>query len=157
MLRAAFPHCLFVGTRRLTHLQRLAGRAWPDHMIEERHIFGHLAKRLPQFGHGEAHEAEHAQMHSALHEMESYLRASSKRLSSSKGALPPPLPSEQDRGADAQRSWPKEVWNEVRFAEMVHRLKLVLLPHLEAEETSLKEASILQAGFTEAELREIPL
>ncbi|CEH18842.1 Haemerythrin/HHE cation-binding motif [Ceraceosorus bombacis] len=62
------------------------------HMIEERHIFGHLAKRLPQFESGKTHEAEHAHMHAALEEMEEYLRASSKKLSSSKGALPPPAP-----------------------------------------------------------------
>ncbi|SJX61790.1 uncharacterized protein SRS1_12774 [Sporisorium reilianum f. sp. reilianum] len=110
------------------------------HTIEERFIFPVLAPRLPQFAHSSQHTREHAQMHSALHELETYVGEVGQRLRGGR----------VKSGAEVE-----EVFEWDKMNGLVEGLKAVLLPHLQAEEASLRADVVKKAGFQLAEIKNL--
>ena len=110
------------------------------HTIEERFIFPTLAKKLPQFGHSSQHEKEHAKMHHALEDLEKYIQEVGKALRSGK------LKSAEELDV---------VFDYSKMVKLVEELKQVLLPHLEAEEASLRAPVVKAAGFELGEIKNL--
>ncbi|KAJ9478203.1 Hemerythrin domain-containing protein [Pseudozyma hubeiensis] len=110
------------------------------HAIEERFIFPTLAKKLPQFAHSSQHTKEHAQMHSALENLEHYVAQVSKDLRSGKIKKAEEL---------------DQVFDYAKMTKLVEELKSVLLPHLEAEEASLRAPVVKAAGFELGEIKNL--
>ncbi|EST07664.1 hemerythrin/HHE cation-binding motif [Kalmanozyma brasiliensis GHG001] len=108
------------------------------HAIEERFIFPTLAKKLPQFAHSSQHTKEHEQMHHALESLEAYIAEVSKALRSGK----------LKNAAELE-----EVFDYEKMDKLVQGLKGVLLPHLAAEEASLRADVVKKAGFELGEIR----
>ncbi|KAK0525625.1 hypothetical protein OC835_005551 [Tilletia horrida] len=145
------------------------------HQIEETYIFPLLARRMPQFAttgnDGDTgHIQEHARMHAALEQLQSYaegveraLRGSQGRKAISEGAGQPAAPEEaegdQDDDADdaKRKPWPTSLFDSEHFRTLIDNLGTTLFPHLEAEETSLRPSNIKAAGFTPEELARIPM
>lgn len=119
---------------------------------QETYIFPVLAKRMPSFAHGDAHEKEHALMHAALEDLAAYVLQSTRALSSSAGKKA----SAEGSGQDG-KAWPKEVYDQQKFASILSTLSEALFPHLAAEEESLKAVNMRKAGWTEQELARIPM
>ena len=109
------------------------------HTIEERYIFPILAKKLPQFGHSSQHTNEHQQMHKAIHNLERYVEEVSKNL----------------RAGKVKAGELDEVYDHAKMVKLVDELKVVLLPHLEAEEASLRAPMVKEAGFQLNEIRNL--
>lgn len=110
------------------------------HMIEERFIFPILATKLPQFGHSSQHTNEHQQMHKAIHNLETYVGQVSTALRAGKVKKAEEL---------------DQVYDHAEMVARVQELKAVLLPHLEAEEASLRAPVVKQAGFQLNEIKNL--
>ncbi|SPO23204.1 uncharacterized protein UTRI_01882 [Ustilago trichophora] len=110
------------------------------HTIEERYIFPILAKKLPQFAHSSQHTNEHALMHSAIHNLEQYVEQVAKALKGGK----------LKKGEEID-----EVYDHAKMVKLVDELKKVLLPHLEAEEASLRAPVVKEAGFQLNEIKNL--
>ncbi|GAC76659.1 protein phosphatase 1, regulatory subunit, and related proteins [Moesziomyces antarcticus T-34] len=108
------------------------------HTIEERFIFPTLAKKLPQFGKSSQHIKEHDQMHSALHSLESYVGEVARNLRQAKA-----------------KDGLEEVYDHAKMEALVAKLKDTLLPHLAAEEASLRAPVVKEAGFELGEIRHL--
>lgn len=113
------------------------------HMIEETYIFPLLAKKLPQFG--KEHLQEHATMHHAVEEMGNYIQQCAKKLQNGRAK----------KGED--EAWPKDIFDEDKMKSHLEHLRDTLFVHLEHEEASLRPDSLKKAGFTEDEIRRIPM
>ncbi|SAM80691.1 uncharacterized protein UBRO_02530 [Ustilago bromivora] len=109
------------------------------HTIEERYIFPVLAKKLPQFGHSSQHTKEHAQMHKAIENLEKYVGEVSKALRSGK----------------VREGELEEAFDYAKIKKLVDGLRDMLLPHLEAEEASLRAPVVKAAGFELSEIRNL--
>ncbi|GAA93753.1 uncharacterized protein L969DRAFT_84795 [Mixia osmundae IAM 14324] len=99
------------------------------HSIEERFIFPHLSQRMPQFAHGEQHTREHQEMHKGLERYSAYIKT-------------------------AQQTPSKYDGSELRA--IMSELGSVLMPHMDAEVTSLKGASLRQYWAFD-ELKSFPM
>lgn len=110
------------------------------HSIEERLIFPILAKKLPQFAHSSQHTKEHQQMHHALQDLQKYIAQVSTNLRSVK--------LRNGRELD-------EVFDHAKMVKLVDELKRVLLPHLKAEEASLRAPVVKAAGFELGEIKNL--
>ncbi|CDR99807.1 uncharacterized protein SPSC_02954 [Sporisorium scitamineum] len=110
------------------------------HTIEERFIFPTLAKKLPQFAHSSQHTREHAQMHHALEGLEKYVEEVGRNLRAGK----------LKNGEQLE-----DVFDHAKMVRLVEELKEVLLPHLEAEEASLRAPVVKAAGFELGEIRNL--
>lgn len=123
-----------------THICSL--RRIVDHQIEEMYWFPTLATKLPQFG--STHLEEHAAMHRELESFAASLKASRMALSRYKGNLPP------------EGGWPSSIWDQNAMKEALLRLEGELIPHLDAEEASLKADVLRNAGFKPEDLARLP-
>ncbi|SNX83176.1 uncharacterized protein MEPE_01882 [Melanopsichium pennsylvanicum] len=110
------------------------------HTIEERFVFPILAKKLPQFGNSSQHTNEHVQMHEALHKLEAYVDEITKALKGGKLKKPQDVDEAFDYG---------------KMSKLVEDVEKVLLPHLEAEEASLRAPVVKQAGFQLNEIKNL--
>ncbi|CAO1620761.1 unnamed protein product [Parajaminaea phylloscopi] len=135
------------------------------HHIEETYIFPLLAKKMPSFGKGAQHTAEHEVMHHALEALAAEAVKSIRQLGSGPGrkALSEGCGSpvkDADGIVDAaagRKPWPREVYDGQRIKELEDKLADALFPHLSAEEQSLKGPSLQAAGWTLKELSAIPM
>lgn len=109
------------------------------HTIEERFIFPTLAKKLPQFGHSSQHIKEHEKMHKALDNLEKYIGQVSRNLRSGK----------------VKNGELEEVFDYEKMKKLVEGLREVLLPHLAAEEASLRAPVVKEAGFQLSEIKNL--
>ncbi|PWZ00555.1 hypothetical protein BCV70DRAFT_97333 [Testicularia cyperi] len=110
---------------------RLCRSLEAHHMIEEQFIFPKLSAKLPQFAPSSQHTSEHETMHHALESLQSEVERLALQLRKGKT---------KDRELD----------NYYDYADFNSRLKILaetLLPHLEAEEKSLRAESVKAAGF----------
>lgn len=110
------------------------------HTIEERFIFPTLAKKLPQFAQSSQHTKEHAQMHDALKNLEKYVEQVGRNLRTGK------LKSGEEL---------VDVFDHAKMVGLVDELKKVLLPHLAAEEASLRAPVVKAAGFELGEIKNL--
>jgi hemerythrin-like domain-containing protein len=121
----------------------LAQHLEAHHGIEEAYIFPLLAKKLPQFG--KEHLQEHATMHQAVEGMGKYIEQCAKKLQNGRAK----------KGDDDV--WPKDIFDEEKMRSHLDHLRDTLFVHLEHEEASLRPESLKKAGFTEDDIRRIPM
>lgn len=112
---------------------------------QETYIFPLLAKRMPAFGHDDAHRKEHAVMHTRLEAFEAYI-----------GQVGGALNSSRAKGL-SNPEWPRDIYDGEKMKEIIDALGEALFPHLKAEEESLKAKSMRAAGWTAAEIARIPM
>lgn len=80
-------------------------------------------------------------MHRELEVFSDSLRKARSALGKQKANMPP------------EGGWPSNIWDQEAMKATLLRLEGELLPHLEAEENSIKADSLRKAGFTVDELR----
>lgn len=102
-------------------------------------IFPKLAQKLPQFAHSSQHTKEHDLMHGAIEKLEAYVVQVSGDM----------------RNGKVKAEELGEVFDYDRMKGLVDRLGEVLLPHLEAEEASLRAEVVKAAGFQLGEIRNL--
>lgn len=79
-------------------------------------------------------------MHSAIHNLEQYVEQVTKALRGGK----------LKKGEEIE-----EVYDHAKMVKLVDELKKVLLPHLEAEEASLRGPVVKEAGFQLNEIKSL--
>lgn len=130
---------------------------------QETYIFPLLAKRMPAFAHGDSHRKEHETMHHQLELFQQYVKKVAQALNSSQGkraiseGAGQPRKNADDEGSSGRKEWPREVYDADKMKALVDTLGEALFPHLKAEEESLKAKSMRAAGWTEAEIAQIPM
>ena len=131
--------------------------------IQETYIFPLLAKRMPAFAQGDSHRKEHETMHHQLELFQQYVKKVAQILTSSQGkraiseGAGQPKKDADEHEAPGRKEWPREVYDADKMKALVDALGEALFPHLKAEEESLKAKSMRAAGWTEAEIAQIPM
>lgn len=170
LILATLPHSQTLPKPDLEMLMQrglgLAHHLEMHHSIEEAHIFPRLAVKLPAFGKGDAHIAEHAAMHARLDVFEAYCTKVLSNLKSAKakqaekdgaGRLLKSADDKEEDDSPRRGAWPIEIYDKEQMEKVTKDLASTLFPHLDAEEKSLRPDNLRKAGFTEREIMAIPM